>query len=132
MSRSRTYRPRVECLESRLVPSTFTVKNLLDDGSAGSLRMRIEAANNRPGADTVVFKPGLEGTIPLNGTEILISDSLVLAGPGAAKVTVDGNAASRIFFIYDFTAVDKNVTVRGLTLFNGKGSLGGASITLKT
>jgi len=32
--------PAVEALEDRWVPSTFTVLNALDDGSAGSLRWR--------------------------------------------------------------------------------------------
>ena len=49
MSRPRTYRPRVEGLEARCLPSTFTVTNLLDNQAgdpliAGSLRQRIDQA----------------------------------------------------------------------------------------
>jgi len=124
MPRSRYFRPRLEVLEDRCVPSTFTVTNLRDDGSAGSLRQRIDAANAHPGADSVVFKPGLEGTILLGGSgEIDITDSLTLTGPGAALVAVDGNATSRIFNII------APASIQGLELRNGKGDFGGAIST---
>ncbi len=39
------HRPLLETLEDRSLPSTFTVTNTLDDGSGGSLRWAINAAN---------------------------------------------------------------------------------------
>src|SRR5262249_37933325 len=120
---------QLEMLEDRCVPSTFTVTNLRDDGSAGSLRQRIDAANAHPGADTVVFKPGLEGTILLNKVngEIAITDNLILTGPGAAKVAVDGNGTSRIFNVAG--AATLNVTIQGLELRNGLGTVYGGAIS---
>ena len=116
--RRRWFRPCLEALEDRCVPTTFTVSNLKDDGSAGSLRGAIDKANDlvhHPGLDSIVFKPGLEGTIPLNGTEIDIRDNLSLLGPGAAKVAVDARDLSRIFGL---GPGNPNVLIQGLELRN--------------
>jgi hypothetical protein len=51
-----------EQLETRCVPSTFTVLTLLDSG-AGSLRQAILSANSHPGADVINFS--VAGTIQL-------------------------------------------------------------------
>jgi hypothetical protein len=40
----------VEGLEGRLAPATFTVDNVLDDGSTGSLRWAVGQANATAGA----------------------------------------------------------------------------------
>src|SRR5437868_2137718 len=47
-------RPTVECLEDRLVLSTFNVMNTNDSG-AGSLRQAILDANANVGPDTIAF-----------------------------------------------------------------------------
>src|SRR5262245_35891316 len=73
---------RLEALEDRALPSTFTVLNLNDSGD-GSLRAAVAAANANPGADTVAFASGVHGTITLTGGELLISDSVAINGPGA-------------------------------------------------
>jgi len=123
----RTFRPQLEYLENRCVPSTFTVTNLKDDGSSGTLRSKVVAANSHPGPDRIVFTRGLEGTIKLSSGAIPISDNLTLIGPGAAKVAVDGNAMDRIFTVDNGKAgADLNVTIQGLKLRNGKSVAGGA------
>ncbi len=50
--RART-RPRLEWLEERMVLSTLTVTNTLDDGSTGSLRWAVTQANTSAGDDTI-------------------------------------------------------------------------------
>src|SRR5690349_11686236 len=100
---------RLEPLEGRDVPSTFTVTTLADAGP-GSLRAALAAATAHPGADTVRFAGGLHGTISL-GSEIGITDDVTVDGPGANKLTVSGNDASRVFNIRSGTA-----TISGLTV----------------
>jgi hypothetical protein len=55
--------PRLEALEDRTLPSTFTVMNLNDSGT-GSLRAAVAAADAKPGS-TIDFASGLHGTIKL-------------------------------------------------------------------
>src|SRR5262245_2397360 len=80
----------LEQLEGRLVLATYNVTTLADGGN-GSLRDAITQANTNAGADTITFQSGLTGTIVLTGGELNIMDDLVIAGPGANKMTVSGN-----------------------------------------
>ena len=50
----RSFVPRLDVLEDRTVPSTFTVTNLAD-GGPGSLRQAVLDANGNPGADVIQF-----------------------------------------------------------------------------
>src|SRR5258708_34647655 len=110
------FRPTLEALEQRWVPSTVTVRNNLDSG-AGSLRAEIAAAHN---GDTIVFAPSLDGqTITLTSGELLIRKNLTIAGPGASELTVSGNNASRVFELSSQTK--PQVTLSGLTISNGDG-----------
>src|SRR5262249_41709554 len=85
--RPTTTRLRVEALDDRCLPSTFTVTNLLDTG-AGSLRAAVAAANANPGADAIDFATA--GTIALTSGELDITDSLTINGPGESALTVSG------------------------------------------
>src|SRR5262249_26044535 len=61
-----SWRPVLECLESRVQPSTFTVTSTIGDiDSPGSLPWAIDQANMNPGPDTVNFNidPGGAQTI---------------------------------------------------------------------
>jgi hypothetical protein len=108
------YLPRLETLRDRIVPSTFTVSNLVDSG-AGSLRQAVLDANAHPGPDAIDFAPGLHGTIRLTSGELLITDSVTIDGPGANDLAVSGNSASRVFE----TATGIDVTISGLTVLHG-------------
>ncbi len=110
------FSPQLLALEDRNLPSTFTVKNLHDSGG-DSLRAAIIAANANPGADTIVFAHGLTGTIKLTSGELSITDAVTISGPGADKLTVSGNGASRVFEID--TAVGLGVAISGLTISHG-------------
>jgi MYXO-CTERM domain-containing protein len=102
--------------------ATFTVTNLNDNG-AGSLRQAIVDANNAAGADTVTFQAGLTGTITLTSGQLYVSDSVDIQGPGAAVLTVSGNNASRVFYLYSPDAL-LDVSISGLTITGGSASIG--------
>ena len=105
----------VEALEDRVVPSTFTVLNLADSG-AGSLRAAVLAAEAHPGPDVIDFGKGVKGTITLTSGELHITSDLTIDGPGANKLTVSGNDASRVFNISGSTT---DVEIRDLTIAHG-------------
>jgi len=99
--------------------ATFTVVNLAESGP-GSLRQAVLDANATAGADEVAFAPGLSGMITLTSDEILITDPLVISGPGAGVLTVSGNDHSRIFHIENpGLAAPIDVTLSRLTLTLG-------------
>ena len=94
-----TFRPRIERLEDRTVPTTFTVNttamDLAADGQV-SLLEAIQAANtNAPagdapagtaGLDTIRFTPALNGqTITVPAPGLTVSEDLTITGPGAGR-----------------------------------------------
>jgi parallel beta-helix repeat protein/predicted outer membrane repeat protein len=116
-----TFRPRLEVLEGRDVPSTLTVTNNLDSGP-GSLRADIAAANS---GDTIVFAPSLDGqTINLTSGQLVINKMLTVQGPGAGQLAISGSNTSRVF---EVDGANPNVILSGLTITqgNGVGSLSG-------
>lgn len=96
--------------------TTRTVTNNHDSG-AGSLRQVISDSTN---GDVITFSLTYPVTITLT-SELWITKNLTINGPGAAKLTLNGNNQTRIF------SVDPNITVSfgGLTLANGAGSYRG-------
>jgi len=115
------FRPRLETLDDRLVPSTLTVTNAADsliNGSfaPGSLRQEIAAAQS---GDTITFDKSLKGqTITLNGSvgELYIAKNLDIEGLGAKNLAISG-AGSRLFEV----AANVQVTLAGMTIENGDG-----------
>jgi hypothetical protein len=89
--------------------TTRTVTSLADSG-AGSLRDAIAASAAN---DTINF--AVTGTITLTSGELLVSNSVTIAGPGPSNLAVDGNAASRVFH----TGLNTTVSISGLTITNG-------------
>src|SRR5262245_18115671 len=109
------FRPHLEALENRWVPSTLTVTNALDTGALGDGSLRGEIAAAQSG-DTINFAPGLAGqTISLTGGELAITKSLDIEGPGAKQLTVSGNHTSRVFDI----SAGVTVTIAGMTVTGG-------------
>jgi CSLREA domain-containing protein len=72
------------------------------------------------GTDTINFSTAITGTITLTGTELTISSDVSINGPGAHKLVVSGNNASRVFQITSGT-----VTINGLTISHGTNSING-------
>ena len=90
------FRPVLENLEDRSLPSTLMVLNNLDSG-AGSLR---DAINNANSGDTVVFAPSLDGqTICLTSDQLTIDNSIDIEGPGTGLLAISGNDKNRVFNI---------------------------------
>jgi len=113
------FRPQLEELEYRNLPSTLTVLNTADSGP-GSLRDTIAAAQN---GDTLVFDPSLNGqTITLTSGELAFNQSLNIQGPGADQLAISGNNAGRVF---DLTGSGADVTIAGLAITNGLATQGG-------
>lgn len=120
----------LELLDDRCLPSTFTVLNQADSGS-GSLRAAVLAAEANPGADLIRFAPHVSGTITLTTGELLISTDLTIAGPGAHRLTVSGNDASRAFRVLGGTGEPGAITVgiSDLTVAHGRAAEGGGIIS---
>ena len=101
--------------------TTNSVVTTVADSGAGSLRTVL--GNAEPGY-TITFATGLSGqTIGLSTGSILLDRNLSIDGLSLTSgIRINGNAASRIFF------VNRGVTatLNGLTLTNGLASQGGA------
>jgi hypothetical protein len=92
--------------------ATITVINSFDSGP-GSLRQALADAND---GDTIDFDSSLNGqTITLASGQLVINKNLIITGPGANLLAINGNAASRVFYV----GSGKTVTIDGLTLMNG-------------
>jgi hypothetical protein len=123
---------RIEALEGRTVPSTFVVDTLADSGP-GSLRQAVLDANANPGADLIRFAPSArDGTVLLAGGELSITDDLRIDGPGADRLAVSGNDASRVFQIGSGVAVgiDGLAVTHGRAVVRGGGILNAGTLTL--
>jgi hypothetical protein len=106
------FRPRLDPMEDRTLLSTLTVMNDHDSGP-GSLRAAIAAASS---GDAIKFAKSLKGqTIALTTGGLEITTSLDIDGPGAGRLTVSGDGASRVFE----TAAGLDVTISGLTITDG-------------
>lgn len=71
------------------------VNSTADDGSVGTLRSQIASTS---AGGTITFAAGVTGTIML-GSELDISQSVTITGPGAGVIAVSGNNAVRVFGI---------------------------------
>jgi hypothetical protein len=139
---ARSYRPRLEALETRQLLTTFTVVLATDAGgpggqkvtaTSGDLRYCIAQADAAHSAttDTILFSPTVFSTpqtITLNKVNppLVVNDShpLTIAGPTANTVTVSGGDAVEVF---DVTGGTVSISNLAITHGHTSGSGGGIS-----
>jgi hypothetical protein len=113
------YRPVLEALETRCLPTVLTVTTTADS-VAGSLRFAISAAHN---GDTIVFALPKFSAIKLSFGDLVIDKNITVAGPGPAQLTVQAGVASRVFDI-GFNNGNAAVAISGLFITGGSISEG--------
>ena len=132
--------PVVEPLENRRVLATLVVNSTLDNfnpsapatDGAITLREAILAANSDTavgdapagsGADTISFDPAVFGEsreIDLTGSELPITSSLTIVGPGINLLDIDADDSSRVFNVDDGLPGQIVVTIQGLEIEDGQ------------
>ena len=115
-------------LDQPQVGSDFVVTTTDEhsDGLCGiadcTLIEALDASNANASANTITFAPGVSGTIFTSfGPGRSITHPLMIIGPGARTLTIDGKGSRRIFNIQ---AGAGSVTISGLRLANGKAVAG--------
>jgi CSLREA domain-containing protein len=112
------WRPRPAIASVPAGPAmVYTVNSLGDTGTGagttGDLRYCLTQANAAGGANTINF--GVTGTITL-GSQLTISNSVTIQGPGVSQLTISGNNTVRVFNIGSGSF---DVTFADLTIANG-------------
>jgi hypothetical protein len=117
------YRPFVEALEERALPSLYVVTNASDSG-AGSLRQAIldSNANAANGPNLIAFTPQVTGPINLvTALPAIDNDVSLLAQGDDHNLTVERSSGTGTpnFRIFTINA-GRTVNITGLTIANGR------------
>src|SRR6516165_8962523 len=124
------FRPALEALEHRWLPSTFTVNGTGDSGTGsglvGDLRYCITRANANAGPDTIVFDPTVFSTpqtITLTGGQLTLTDT--------ATTNITGPAAGVTIYRW-WIAINSGASaaLSGLTITGGSGLFNDGDVTL--
>ena len=141
------FRLALENLEDRCAPAVLTVNSVADNTTADSaltLREAIQVVNGSLGHslttaekaqvsgvlgtnDSIQFNlPSGPQTIKLTGGMLAISKAVAINGPGASTLTVNGNSASRVFYVGQSFSQNLGlvVSLSGLTIASGKDAYG--------
>jgi hypothetical protein len=126
--KSHAVRPAVMTLEARLVPATFVATQFADGISTGTLRWAILQADQTPGSNTVVLRPGtytltrIAGTgIPGQTGALQVQGDVTIKGAGPTRTQVVANALGD----HVFHVTGGNVIFSGLTISGGSAAQGG-------
>jgi CSLREA domain-containing protein len=132
-------RLRLEPLEDRTVPSTFTVTTTLDDVTPAngklSLREAITAANGHAGADVIVLPVGVFKITQSGAGEDAnatgdfdITSPVTIAGAGAAASIIDARQQDRVFDVLGTGPSSIKAVLAGMTIRNGNVADSGGGI----
>lgn len=121
--------------ENGLYPLIVTTESDVDNGNYNlgdlSLREAISLAGNNtlyPGADTIFFAPNVSHINVGSSLTVAAGNEVNIIGPGADKLTIDGQDAATVFNI----ASGATTTLRGLHVTQGGGMSGSAIISRGT
>src|SRR5262249_37026927 len=118
---------RLESLEDRTTPATFTPLASAFDGTDGSLRAAIIAANaNADAANTFTLEAGTyrlsiantagqENAAAEGDLDLTAAKTYVIEGAGAGATVIDGASLDRVFHLFP----GSNVILRNLTVTGG-------------
>lgn len=112
---------------SLVVTTTADVVDATDGQT--SLREALDFANSTAGADIItfggpVFTDATPDTIALSLGQLSVTDSVTISGTGAGSLTIDGDGSSRVFYLYNGSAL-LDITLSGMTITGGNASVGG-------
>jgi predicted outer membrane repeat protein len=123
------FRPALEGLEQRQVPSTLVVSNILDSGP-GSLRAAVSQANTDAAhgkSDTITFAGRLKGktiTLTQGVLELTAGQGTVTIDGGKNKISLSGGNLFGLFYVEG----GAHLSLENLTLEDGYGTAGGGAV----
>lgn len=107
-----------------------TMKGLCADSTGNcTLRAAIQQANVLTGPDEITFALTTPSIINLKGSDLLITQSLTITGPGARNLIVQNeilpnSTSGNAIFVIRGTANATTVNISGLTVTGGSGGIG--------
>ncbi len=115
-----TYRPLLEALEDRWVPSQIglSVSSLADSGP-GTLRAAILTADAGSPSDKFTIGFTVTGTIDLQSPLPDLNNSIAIQGPGASSLTVERAASASFSSAIVTVDYGQTASLSGLTIANG-------------
>jgi hypothetical protein len=124
-------RPAVLRLEERLAPATFVATQFTDGTGTGTLRWAILQADQTPGVNTVVLRPGTYTLTLTGGTAapgrtgaLVVQGNVTIVGAGPHKTQVNASAlGDRAFHVTSGNATFSELTITGGHAAQGGGIL---------